>query len=99
MEIVFMLNCNKAFHTLSRKHDKGWKLHRVLKSCTVGKQSAWNKLFCRAALHGMAIMATAAHLGGTAKQLAENALLDIIQLPYAGCQTGSQLLIDVRIRT
>ena len=94
-----MLKCNKAFDTLNRKHDKDWKLQRVLKSCIVSQPSAWNKLFCRAALHGTAIMAAAAHLGGTAKQLAKDALLDIIQLPYAGGQTGSQLLIDVRIRT
>ena len=37
------------------------------------------------------------HLGSAAKQLAEDALLDIIKLPDAGGYAACQLLIDVRI--
>ena len=46
------------------------------------------------AVHGSAPHA-AVHLGGASKQLAQDALLDIVQLPDAGRYAGCQLLIDV----
>ena len=40
-----------------------------------------------------------ADLGGASKELAKDALLDIIQLPNAGSYAGSQLLIDIGVST
>ena len=40
-----------------------------------------------------------ADLGGAAKQLTQDAFLDIIQLPDAGSYAGCQLVIDVWVST
>ena len=40
-----------------------------------------------------------ADLGGAAKQLTQNAFLDVIQLPDAGSYASCQLVVDVRVST